>query len=109
MASVLRANSRLATAIQPAIIIRKRCDVYPRPFSGPAGPIEFVRADIDQRIRMAVICMFQHNYIFTSRVRARQSQRQFVRLAARVHEKTNLQRLWHQCRQPLSVLQNVFV
>src|SRR5262245_39245148 len=46
---VFRSEIRLASAIDSTIVIGQRRDAYPRFLAGSSWPIEFVRADINQR------------------------------------------------------------
>src|SRR5258707_3925570 len=71
---VLRPQFGFAAAIESAVIICKRCDVYPGLFPSPARTIKFIRADINQRVGMTVICVLENNYVFAPRVGSRQSQ-----------------------------------
>ena len=56
-----------------------------------------------------MVGVLEHNHIFATRVRPRQSQRQFVRLAAGVHKKTDPQWFWQPLYQPLGVAIHVVV
>ena len=70
---ILRANPRFATFIWPAIVIRNWRDVNPRLTPTATRPVKFIRAQIDQRRRMPVICVLEHNHVFPLRVRTRQT------------------------------------
>src|SRR5690349_8103763 len=52
MSRIFRARVLILPSIQASIIVRQWRDVHPRLFPMPARPIELVRADVDQRIRV---------------------------------------------------------
>ena len=63
-----------------------------------------VRTDVDERRRVAVIRRLEHDHVRAARVRARQPQRELVRLARRVHEVADVERRRHRRQQSLGVL-----
>lgn len=106
---VLYAGLRIASPVNTTIVIRQRRNVNPRLFASAARAIEFIRADIDQRGGVPVICMLEHDYIFAARVGAREAQRKLIGFAAGVHEIAHPQRTRHKRRELLRITQNVFV
>ena len=83
--------------------------MHPRLWPAAARPVELVRADVDQAAGMAVIGRIQHDQMFVAGVCARQPQCQLIRLAGRVENEADAQRLGHQRRQPLGVARQVVV
>ena len=65
------------------------------------GPVELVRTDVYERRRVAVIGGVQHDDITAPGVCPRQSQRQLVGLAARIHEVAHPERRRQRRDQPL--------
>ena len=89
---VSRSGIRIARLVRAAIDVGKRRDVHPVRRAAAAGPVVLVRADVDERRRVAVIRRLEHDHVAIARVRARQPERQLVRLARRVHEVADVER-----------------
>ena len=68
------------------------------------GTVELIGADIDQRLRVPVVRVVDDDHVLRIRVRAGETQREIVRLAARVHEIAHGQRIGQRGRQPFGVL-----
>src|SRR5579884_846406 len=86
--------------VRATVIVRNRRHMHPRLSSASSRPVEFVRADVDQRVRVPMVGMLQNDHVLALRMRARQPQRQLVRLASRIQEVADPQRLRQQPRQP---------
>src|SRR5215469_17321739 len=109
MMCVLRPRICILSAIASAVAVSDRSDVNPGLSALAARAVEFVWADIDQGGGIAVISMFEDDYILATRVRASHPQCKFVGLAAGVHKKADAQRLGQEPRQPLGVEVNIVV
>ena len=86
MRGVFRTKILFTAAIEAAIIVRNRRDVYPVLLPAAARTVEFVRAYVDQRVRVAVISVFENYDVVRARFRPRHSNRQFIRFASRIYE-----------------------
>ena len=78
--------------MRAAIVIGNRGDVNPGLPAAPAGAIELVGADIDERGGVAVIGMIEDDEVFAAGVRARKAESEFVGFAAGIHEVANFER-----------------
>src|SRR4029077_15257632 len=88
-------------AVEVATIhVGYRHDVNPRGLAVATRAVELVRADLDQRCRIPVIRGIEDDQVALARVRAREAQRQLVRLAAGVDEVADPQRLRRGPPQP---------
>lgn len=83
---VFRARLRVIIAEATAIGIGKLGDRHPVRHAGPAGPVEFIRADVDGAGCMAVIGMVLDDHPAAAAMRARRPKRQLVRLRPRGDE-----------------------
>src|SRR5437016_2435932 len=89
MPRIFCARLLVATAIRAAVIVRKRRNVHPRLSATAPGTVKFVGADVNERVGVAVIGVFQHDHVFSSGMCTCEPQSQFIGLAARIHKKTN--------------------
>ncbi len=64
--------------------------MYPRRCAGATGTIVFVRANVDQRRGVSVIGVVQDDQVARPRVCACKPQSEFIRLATRVYEETDI-------------------
>src|SRR6266849_3427476 len=106
---ILCARLFVVAAIHAAVIIRKRRNMDPGPLAAASRAVEFVRADVDEYVGVAVVGVLQNDDVFSSRMRAREAQSQLISLAPGIHKKTNAQRVGKQPRQPLGVAVDVVV
>ena len=65
-----------------------------------ARSLELVRAHVHERRGVAVVGVLEHDHVVAAGRRAREPQRELVRLAARVDEVADAERLRQQPRQP---------
>ena len=94
---------RILSAVGASVVVGHDhfVDVWRRPPS--AGPVELVRADVHAGTRVAVVGPVHDHDVRPSGTGARQPQRQLVRLASRVHEVADLERLRQRRGQALRV------
>ena len=110
-AAHLRREPGASVAFDPAraIDIRDRRRMHPIRRAGAARTVVLVRTDIDQRRGVAVVGRIHHDQVALARVRARKSQRQLVRFAARGSEVADTQCVRHQRRQRFGVLRQLLL
>src|SRR2546425_1671290 len=101
MPCVLFSCFAVIAAIQSAVVIGERRDVYPWFPPASAGPVEFVRADVNQRVCVAVIGVLQNDNVLAAGMGTGKPKRQFIGLAAGVQEEADAQRFRQQSRQAL--------
>ena len=94
LARVLQAGIRIAGPVGAAIDIGNRRRVHPVRRAEAAGPAVLVRADVDERRRVAVIRGVHHDEVALPRVGTREAKRQLVGFAARRREEAHLERRW---------------
>src|SRR5258708_27744160 len=109
MPRIFCAGLLVAAAIRAPVIIRKRSDVHPGLLRAASGAVEFVWADVDESVGVAVVSMLENDDVFSSRMRAREPQSQLIGLAAGIHEKTNAERFGEQPCQPPGITVDVVV
>ena len=78
--------------------------MHPIRRTAPARPGVLVRADVDERRRVAVVRRLEHDHVAAAGVRARQSERELVRLARGVQDVADVERVGKRREQPLRVL-----
>jgi hypothetical protein len=98
------ADVRLAAPVGPAVVVGERRDVHPVGGAGAARAGVLVGADVDERVRVPVVRRLEHDRVAAPGVRARQPERQLVRLARRVEEVAHLERRRERGREPRRVL-----
>ena len=109
MVGVFNSSRWIVALVRAAIVVGDGRDMHPRLPPAAARPVELVRADVDQPAGMAVVGRVQHDQMLLASVGARQPQCQLIRLAGRVEDKTDVQPIGHQRRQPLGVARQVVV
>ena len=67
------ASVRIGAFVCPAIVVRQRRDVDPVRRAGAARTGVFVGADVDERCRIAMIGVLEHDHVLSLRVRAREA------------------------------------
>jgi hypothetical protein len=77
---------------------RRRCSA--------TGPLELVRADLDEVVGVAVVPPVEGNDIVASGDRARHAQRQLVGLAARIDEIDDAERVRQRRSEPFRVVED---
>ena len=102
-ARVLRARVGVVALVRAAIIVRQRRDVHPIGRARAARTSMLVRADVDERRRVAVIRRLEHDHVRAPGVRTRESQRQLVRLAGRSSRKSTPERRGQRRSQALGI------
>src|SRR5260370_19620131 len=90
----------VVAAIWTTVIVRKRRNMHPRLLAAPSLAVQFVRADVDEYVGVAVVGVLQNDDVFSSRMRAREAQTQLIGLAPGSHNKPNTQRLGDHPRPP---------
>ena len=95
--------------MRAAVRVRQRHDVDVVALPRPAGPVELVRADLDEPLGVAVVGDVDGRDAVPSRRRSRQPQGELVRLAAAVDEEADLEVVRQQRGQPLRVAQDQLV
>jgi hypothetical protein len=83
---ILFSEVGFAAAVQTTIIVGYGSDVNPGLLTASAGPIEFVRADVNERVGVAVVGVLEDQNILAAGVRAGDAEREFVGLAAGIDE-----------------------
>jgi hypothetical protein len=83
--------------------------MHPLGRASAAGAVVFVRADVDQAGGMPVIGGVEHDHVALAGVRARQPQRQLVRLAGGVDEEAHAQRRRQQRAEAFGIAHDVVV
>ncbi len=78
-----------AATMRAAKVIGDRRDVNPTLLPTPAGTIELVRADIDERGGVAVVRVFENDEVFAAGVRAREAESELIGFAAGIQEITD--------------------
>src|SRR5215213_5298112 len=80
--------------------------MHPRGRAFTTSSMMLVRTQIDERGRISVISVLEHDHVPRFRMRACKTNREFVRLAAGVHEETDTQRLRQRRREFLCIFKN---
>jgi len=100
---ILAAGVEIASAVAAAIIVGERCNMDPRLFAVAPGAVEFVRTDIDERVAVTVISVFENDDVFAPGVRSREADGKFVGFTAGVEKKTDPQRSGEEAGKALGV------
>ena len=95
--------------VETTIIVGDRSDVDPGLLAASAGPIEFVRADVDERVGVAVVSVFEDEDIVAAGVCASNAQSEFVGFAAGIDEVADAERRGKKSREALGVTIGVVV
>src|SRR5262245_2990071 len=96
--------SGVCASMLSTIDVGRRNFVDPRRTSASAWPVKLVRTQIDHGAGITVVGAIDDDYIFSSGMRARQPQCQFVCLTAAVNQVHDTQRLRQERSQPLAIL-----
>ena len=80
-----------------------------RGLARPAPSVEFVRADINQTGKMAMVGTIEHQHVLSSGGGARQPDGQVVGLRAGVDEEADLQRIGQKCCKAFAVFEDALV
>jgi hypothetical protein len=94
-------------AAEPASVrVGELGNVHVRSLCSATGPLELVRADLDEVVGVAVVPPVEGNDIVASGDRARHAQRQLVGLAARIDEIDDAERVRQRRSEPFRVVED---
>ena len=109
VSGVFFAQVRFAATIETAVVVGDGSDVDPGLSAAPTGPIEFVRADVDERVGVAMVGVLQDQDIFTASVSASDAESEFVGFATGIDEIADAERRGKERSEALGVTIGVVV
>ncbi len=98
-----------AATVEAAIVVRDGSDVDPGLLAASTGPVEFVGADVDERVGVAVVSVLEDEDVLAAGVRAGDAQSEFIGFAAGVDEVADAKRRGEERSEALCVTIGVVV